>query len=110
MRRGTGKKTIEKRKRTRGRTHSAKDVALSEREIPKTRAIKHFEICKNCSRNLSGSDQALFVEEEIGRVFCSENCIAGFFSDDIERLEKEYFRKLSPSDLTGQARDSLNHL
>jgi hypothetical protein len=50
------------------------------------------------------------VEEEIGRVFCSEDCIAGYFAPEIARLEKEFFRSLSPDDLGSEERDQLAHL
>ncbi|MGZ3688902.1 MAG: PBECR2 nuclease fold domain-containing protein [Bdellovibrionota bacterium] len=66
--------------------------------------------CANCGKNLARDDRALFVEEELGRVFCAESCIAAFFTPDIERLEKEYFRKLSPQDLSGEEREALAHL
>jgi hypothetical protein len=50
------------------------------------------------------------VEEERGRVFCSEDCIAAYFAPEIARLEKEFFRRLSPSDLSGEEREQLAHL
>lgn len=69
------------------------------------------DICFQCSTALTGDDQrALFVEEEVGRVFCSEACIAAYFTPEIERLEKEFFRRLTPSDLTAEERESLAHL
>jgi hypothetical protein len=67
--------------------------------------------CHHCAKNLSGEDErALFVEEEVGRIFCSESCIAAFFTPEIERLEKEFFRRLTPSDLSSEERESLAHL
>ena len=50
------------------------------------------------------------MEEEIGRIFCSEACIASFFTPEIERLEKDYFKRLSPGDLNGDEREALAHL
>jgi hypothetical protein len=50
------------------------------------------------------------VEEEIGRIFCSEACIAAYFTPEIERLEKEYFRRLAATDLSAEERESLAHL
>lgn len=52
----------------------------------------------------------MFVEEEVGRIFCSEDCIASFFNPEIERLEREYFRRLSNGDLSGGEREDLAHL
>lgn len=69
------------------------------------------DVCFQCSQALSGDDQrALFVEEEVGRIFCSEACIAAYFTPEIERLEKEFFKRLTPSDLTADERESLAHL
>ena len=68
------------------------------------------DACENCSKGLSGSDRALFVEEEVGRIFCSEDCIASFFAPEISRLEKEFFRRLSGSDLSPDDREGLAHL
>ena len=45
-----------------------------------------------------------------GRIFCSEDCIADFFSPEIRHLEKEYQKHLTKHDLSGKSRDELNHL
>src|SRR6185295_5913190 len=66
--------------------------------------------CLHCGSRLEGGARALFVEEERGRVFCSEDCIAGFFAPEISRLEKEFFRRLSPDDLSADEREQLAHL
>lgn len=67
--------------------------------------------CQSCSKDLTGKNaRALYVEEEVGRIFCSEDCIARYFTPDIERLEKEYHRHLSKNDLSPDERESLNHL
>lgn len=71
---------------------------------------KAKELCENCSKDLSRTERALFVEEEIGRIFCSESCIAAYFTPEISRLEKEYFRRLSPSDLGTEEKEKLAHL
>jgi hypothetical protein len=77
--------------------------ATSERIAP--------DACHACAKKLSGSqERALFVEEEVGRIFCSEACIAAYFTPEIERLEKEYFRRLAPTDLNATERDALGHL
>jgi hypothetical protein len=68
------------------------------------------DACHHCTQDLAHAERALFVEEEIGRVFCSEGCIATFFAPEIERLEKEYHRRTAPGDLTGSERESLAHL
>jgi hypothetical protein len=59
---------------------------------------------------LSRDSRALLVEEDVGRVFCGEECIAKYFAPEIERLEREYFRVLSRDDLSGEQREKLAHL
>lgn len=73
-------------------------------------AVEASEFCQNCGRGLMNEDRALFVEEEVGRIFCSENCISTFFTPEIERLEKEYHRRVSQGDLTKEERESYSHL
>lgn len=104
MKRSSTKKGIERRKRPRPDRSKARSVARKEPKPVPT------ESCAHCSKSLAGSERALFVEEEVGRIFCSEDCIAGYFAPDIERLEKEYFRRLSSSDLSAPERESYAHL
>jgi hypothetical protein len=104
MKRMPTKKGPERRKRARSKSHSSKT-----RQSRTTSSGKEGA-CQSCSKDLRGSDKALFVEEEIGRTFCSEECIANYFTPEIDRLEKDYFRKLSPNDLSGDERESLAHL
>ncbi len=68
------------------------------------------EHCFACSSVLESDERALFVEEEKGRIFCSEDCISNFFAPDVERLEKEYLKQLSSSDLNGDEKEKLAHL
>jgi len=120
MKRSPGKKPIERRKRSRGTESKRKaSTATSATSTPSTTTSSRDKAstiavskdgCKGCGKHLGADDRALFVEEEIGRVFCSEECISSFFSPDIERLEKEFFRRLSSSDLTGEEREKFAHL
>ncbi|MEK7690901.1 MAG: PBECR2 nuclease fold domain-containing protein [Bdellovibrionota bacterium] len=66
--------------------------------------------CDHCEKALFPDDRALFVEEERGRIFCSEDCISGYFVNEIEQLEQEYFSFLSPSDLSSEEKIQLAHL
>ena len=101
MRRSSEKKGIERRKRAR-----TKGVSNKRKVEPS----KSLESCQSCSKNLEKEDRALFVEEEVGRIFCSEECISEYFLPEIKKLEKEYFRRLSPSDLSAEERENLAHL
>src|SRR5476649_610170 len=98
---GTARST-ERRKKLRSGSKAARSATVP-------RAPMNIEACKGCAKALSGKDRALFVEEEVGRIFCSEACIATYFSPEISRLEKEFFKKLSPSDLNGDERESYSH-
>ncbi|MGE0617084.1 MAG: PBECR2 nuclease fold domain-containing protein [Bacteriovoracia bacterium] len=73
-------------------------------------AERTVEHCQSCEKHMSPGDRALFVEEEFGRVFCSEDCIVTYFTPEIERLEREYYENLSKEDLTGDERESLADL
>lgn len=106
-------KTAEKSKDTRaaGSKQSERDSAKGPaKKASKKSAVAAADACRHCSKDLVKSDRALFVEEEVGRIFCSESCIAEYFSPEINRLEKEFQRFLSPSDLSGEEREKLAHL
>jgi hypothetical protein len=49
------------------------------KSLPEARAEslspENLTYCSNCQTNLKTSEQALYVEEEVGSVFCSEDCI-----------------------------------
>lgn len=66
--------------------------------------------CCECNKLIPAKDQALFVEEEVGRYFCQESCIVAQFSGDIEKLEREYGRHVAPTDLSSEDRESYSHL
>lgn len=102
MKRSPTKKKTERRKRPRSKNATSRSAAVH--------ANQEKDSCHQCAKGLGKNAKALFVEEEVGRTFCSEGCIAGFFTPEIERLEKEYFKRLSPNDLPGEERESLAHL
>lgn len=55
-------------------------------------------------------DTALLVEEEHGRVFCSEGCVSQYFESDVRKLESQYKKRLKKSDFTVEQREELLHL
>lgn len=98
-------------RRTAPAVAKARPTASIESPAHSQQADINPDACYHCAKSLMGNNErALFVEEEVGRVFCSESCIAGFFTPEIERLEKEFFRRLTPSDLASDERESLAHL
>jgi hypothetical protein len=114
---GTDKGT-DRRKRPRSTqraTSKAKASSTIRRSTTSSSKVNQADLaphenCQHCTKALVSEDRALFVEEEVGRIFCSEACIAGFFAPEIERLEKDYFRKVSDGDLTKDERESYSHL
>lgn len=66
--------------------------------------------CAACSRDLKEDQTILFVEEENGRIFCSEDCIVSLYAPEIETLEREYFRKLPADEMSAKEREALSHL
>jgi hypothetical protein len=124
MSRTVAKKPVERRRKPRSsaagqsakaKTRRASGKADAERrpltrKAPASSPEVSQESCMNCAKDLSREDRALFVEEEIGRVFCSEDCIAAYFAPEVERLEKEYFKHLASSDLSPDEREKLAHL
>lgn len=90
------------------------DRRKKKRTSNSTVPAKEANVCRFCMTLLDGDSakdaQALFVEEEVGRIFCSELCISSFFAPEVERLEKEYFKHLDPRDLSPRERNSFAHL
>jgi hypothetical protein len=66
--------------------------------------------CVECGKALPASSRAIFVEEEVGRVFCGEQCIVKHFQPQISALEKEFVEASRGDDLTGDERASLSGL
>lgn len=48
-------------------------------------------VCTHCQKTLAKGKKALYVEEDLNRVFCSEQCILDHFQPEIQRYENEYF-------------------
>ena len=66
--------------------------------------------CTECKKTIEAVDQALFVEEEVGRFFCAEPCIVAHFTPEIEKLEREYGKQVSANDLASAERERFAHL
>lgn len=66
--------------------------------------------CYECKKTIEARDQALFVEEEVGRFFCCEGCIVAHFTPEIEKLEREYGKNVSANDLNAEDRERFAHL
>lgn len=66
--------------------------------------------CVCCQTPIVARDSAYFVEEEVGRLFCSEECIIQYFRPEIQILEKIYFKTVLPTELTADVREAHAHL
>ena len=66
-------------------------------------------LCIECEKTIEDVDQALFVEEEVGRYFCSEPCIVSYFTPEIEKLERLYGKHVSANDLSSHDRERFAH-
>jgi hypothetical protein len=107
MSRRTKKAPVERRKTP--RKVKVKATQASESSSSSSFVSTEPLSCKACEKKLLAEDRALFVEEELGRVFCSEDCIADYFQPEITQLEKEYLRLRPKSDLTAEERESVAH-
>jgi len=122
MKKGTKKGQAERRKHPRrAKKPVSKAVSqASETTAPQRKSSRDLsdvsalsvsqEHCTACGKGLKGEDRALFVEEEVGRVFCSEDCITVHFQSEIDAIEKEYFRFRPNNDLTPDEREQYAHL
>ena len=123
MKKGTKKGALERRKHPRRAKKpvgkSAAPGRQSVHETPSKRPPNLSDVsalnisqehCTACGKGLKGEDRALFVEEEVGRVFCSEECITNHFQSDIDVIEKEYFKFRPKEDLTPDEREQYAHL
>lgn len=76
----------------------------------KKRDVKLHHNCVNCGKKMGSKERVLFVEEILNRTFCSEECISGFFSDQVEALEKRFKKYRPKSDLAPAEREKYAHL
>jgi hypothetical protein len=54
--------------------------------------------CFQCTNTVEEKD-AIIIDEEQDKIFCSENCLYQHFSKQIEHMEKEFLDQRTPSDL-----------
>ncbi len=110
MKKGTKKGQIERRKHPR-RAKKPVSKSIDKSALSDVSGISiSQEHCTACGKGLKGEDRALFVEEEVGRVFCSEDCITSYFQPEIDAIEKEYFKFRPKDDLSPDEREQYAHL
>lgn len=89
-----------KKKRT---SKAAIEVSLPKELVETT--LK--STCHDCGAGLKPDDSVFFVEEVVGRVFCSEECINEYFKPDVEALDADYQDHRPDDDLDNQESDEL---
>lgn len=62
--------------------------------------LRFSEYCANCRKPLGSMERVLFVEKEIGRCFCSEDCIREYFQPTVELMQEELGKVRSQGDFT----------
>jgi hypothetical protein len=89
------------------KAHERRKKPRSEKK-PTLKVIQ--QVCLSCGKKMNVDARALYVEEEVGRIFCAEECITHYFTPEVEKLEKEYLKQHSQEDLSNEEREELNHL
>lgn len=84
--------------------------AKSKRTTQKQKKNETGIHCCECNREIQAREQALFVEEEVGRYFCEESCIVAHFTPEIEKMERDYGKHVSANDLNSEERERYAHL
>lgn len=72
-------------------------------------ALRFSDYCANCRRSLAEIEKILFVEKEVGRCFCCEECIQEYFQPTVEAMEEEYLKLRSESDFKRSDLARFNH-
>jgi len=93
---------------TKSGEHSPKEFRMSSKSRRTSKKSKKVQ-CVECGNTIAALEEALFVEEEVGRYFCEEGCIVSHFTPEIEKLEREYGRHVAPHDLTAEERERYAH-
>lgn len=95
-----------------GNTPNGKSPGGRAASSQSTRSSSKLErvSCYQCKTEIEAREQALFVEEEVGRFFCTEGCIVAHFTPEIERLERDYGKHVAVTDLTPEERERYAHL
>lgn len=66
--------------------------------------------CAQCHSKLVSPEATLFVENEVGRNFCSETCILDFFHPEVEAAERRHHAWRKPTDFSESQTMAWEHL
>ncbi len=111
MKKAPSRRTSTERRRTPRKPRGASGAAAATSQPSQaSQDPASQECCAHCVKALAPGERALFVEEEVGRSFCSEDCISQYFAPEAERLESEYQKRWVEGDITSEGREELAHL
>ncbi len=97
-----GKKNPPKDKHLQGKSKKTTNKKQSK--------ISTLNQCRFCEKILDENQRVLFVEEEVGRVFCAEECILSYFNPEIDLLETRLQTHRKSEDFSDMEREELVHL
>ena len=61
--------------------------------------LRFSDYCANCRKSLENIENILFVEKEVGRCFCAEECIREYFQPTIDFMREELVKLRSDADI-----------
>jgi hypothetical protein len=61
--------------------------------------LRFSEYCANCRKSLEHVEKILFVEKEVGRCFCCEECIQDYFQPTVDFMREELIKLRSDFDV-----------
>lgn len=71
--------------------------------------LRFSEFCANCRKNLNDAERILFVEKEVGRCFCTEECIHEYFLPTVDFMKEDLAKLRSSNDFTEEDSEKLQH-
>ncbi len=73
-------------------------MGINAREGDSLEDLRFSDFCANCRKSLAEIETILFVEKEVGRCFCSEECIHDYFQPAVDAMLEEHDRLRSRGD------------
>lgn len=71
--------------------------------------LKFTDFCANCRKSLLDVEKVLFVELELGRCFCAEECIKDYFEPRVAQMNEEFDKVHLGSDISKQSFSKYLH-
>ncbi len=87
---------------------------MNDGEIIRLESLRFSEFCSHCRKSLKAAkfneeDTVYFVEKEVGRGFCSEQCITDYFEPVVSQLVADHTRLYSQYDFNADQIAELSH-